>query len=353
MSYGNLLDIYMLDINYLREVPPGSDDFTDPNRKILGDAQMDWFLNDLRNTSARWRIIGSQKQFGQWNLVGVPGSEGVPFYGGRAWDGFIADRNKVIKFLRDNGKNNNIFITGDNHMTFLMDIVENPFDFTQYNPNGSSKTVGVEFQPASISRGNFDETLRGILPMNAIRQLENASKALNRHHIHVDFVDHGYGLLDIRKERAVGEVYNIPILEVSTNEWLDVALETRDKANRWRRAFIREPSIPLVSSSELAPEEGQIVTAITPIRQKHLNAKVFPNPVNDILQIRATLPEAGNVEIEVFDIDGKRLHGENAVANDTNFSYTLNISAFKGSGKAVLLRITSGGREYMARLVLM
>ena len=352
ISYGGLLDIYMLDINYKREIPAGADDFTDTTRKILGDDQMNWFLNDIKKSTATWRIIGSQKQFGQWNLVGVPGSEGVPFYGGRAWDGFIADRNKIIGFLRDNNLKNNVIISGDNHMTFMMDIVENPFDFNQYNPNGSSKSVGVEFQPASISRGNFDETLRGIFSINAIRQLENASRALNRHHVYVDFVDHGYGLLDIRKDRTQGEIYNIPILEVDDNEWMDVALESRINTNRWRRAFIKEPSIAINPSSPLAPEEGQIATSIPPFRVKHLNAKVFPNPVNEVINIYATLPQAGAVNIELYDVDGKMLHQSLLYADDTNFKTQLNVRKINSTSKIVLIRVTSGNREYHTTLLL-
>jgi alkaline phosphatase D len=355
LSYGSLLDIYLLDIQHLREVPQGVEDFNDPRRKILGDEQMNWFLNDIAQSNAQWRIIGSQKQFGQWSLLGVPGDLGLPLYGGRAWDGFVSDRNKVLKQLRDFGKNNNIFISGDNHMTFLMDIIENPFDPQQYNPNGSANSIGVEFQPASVSRGNFDETLRGIIPVSGIRQIENASKAFNRHHVFVDFVDHGYGLLDIRKERAVGEVYNIPILEVTEEEWLDVALETRDRSNRWRRAFIREPSVPISPSGELAPFEGDtlpaLVTSIS-IKHRHLNAKIFPNPAKEEIKIMATLPGAGQVIMELYDIDGRLLKVREAWADDTNFAYSFSLLEFADVQRAVLLRVVSQGREYTARVII-
>jgi alkaline phosphatase D len=355
LSYGSLLDIYLLDMQHLREVPEGADDFTDPRRKILGDEQMTWFLNDVAASNAHWRIIGSQKQFGQWSLLGVPGNLGLPLYGGRSWDGFVADRNRILKQLRDAGKNNNIFISGDNHMTFLMDIIENPFDPVQYNPNGSANSIGVEFQPTSVSRGNFDETLRGIIPVSGIRQIENASKAFNRHHVHVDFVDHGYGLLDIRKERAIGEVYNIPILEVTEEEWLDVALETRDQSNRWRRVFIRESSEALTPSGELAPFEGDsLPVLITSIgtKQKHLNAKMFPNPARDEVNIVATLPSAGGVLLEVYDIDGRLLKTQEAFGSDTNFNYTLSLKDIATSQRAVLLRVLSQGRSYTARIII-
>jgi len=62
LSYGDLADIFILDVMLYRDV-----ELIDSNEySILGTEQYNWFLNELGASTAKWKIIGSQKMFSYW-----------------------------------------------------------------------------------------------------------------------------------------------------------------------------------------------------------------------------------------------------------------------------------------------
>lgn len=157
-SFGNLLDLIMIDIEKFRnmdEVAPGES-------SVLSNDQRDWFLQELGNSEAKWRIVGNQKMFGGWYSEGIPLWLPIPNAGGvfddGSWDGFMAERDTVLQFVEENEIDNFMVISGDVHMSFFMDLSREPRNEFVYDGASGDGALGVEFIPASISRGNFDES---------------------------------------------------------------------------------------------------------------------------------------------------------------------------------------------------
>lgn len=83
-SYGNLLDLYMLDTrivgrdpqleykNYLGEdgfkAKQFNQDLADPNRNLLGLDQLRWLQNAMTDSKATWQVLGQQILMGRMNL---------------------------------------------------------------------------------------------------------------------------------------------------------------------------------------------------------------------------------------------------------------------------------------------
>ena len=109
---------------------------------ILGDQQMEWLLNGLKNSSARWKFIVTGVSFnkGYKKVIDAisgnatvqnfsfPGLDFSPksIFGAvvDTWAGFPQDQDRLINFIKDNNISNVIFLTSDSH-TSAMDNGEN------------------------------------------------------------------------------------------------------------------------------------------------------------------------------------------------------------------------------------
>ena len=76
----------------------------DPARTMLGDAQKQYFLDRLAASDATWKVVV--------NEVPVQMLLALPY---DRWEGYAAERREVLRFIRDNGIKNVVFLTTDFH----------------------------------------------------------------------------------------------------------------------------------------------------------------------------------------------------------------------------------------------
>ena len=157
-EFGGLFDLFMLDTRQLArseqvEVSsvPGSDppEWDDPSRTILGDEQEQWFLSQLRDSKARntlWRLVGNQ-------VIISPVHDPL----GRAstfadfWEGYRAERTRVFNQIVSDGITNMVFMTGDIHTSWAIDLAQDPWDPAKYDPTTGEGGFGVELVGPSIT----------------------------------------------------------------------------------------------------------------------------------------------------------------------------------------------------------
>jgi alkaline phosphatase D len=356
-SYGGLADIVLSDVTHFREKPfspPGSNAADDPNRKLWGDEQYNWLTNKLYNSTAKWKIVGSQKQFGQWNLLGVPtGTTQGTAFASLLSEGDVneynADRVRFLKFLRDNKINNTIVVSGDLHFSFAMDLCENPFNPLYYNSNTGDKSVGVEFQPTSITRVNFDEKTKGLIPPDLITSITQNMLQINRHQRYADLVQHGYGILDLRSEKATGEFWYCNKLAEDSIQKMDAAFEIFDTINHWNRTKLTIPTIPLLQAAPLAPYE--LLTGV--VSTKTLDAKVdlFPNPAKDFTTLKIVTEKNKNITINLVDI-ATGIKIKEIFSGEIFSTKFLQINISDIASQTVLVVITSGDEVLSKKLVI-
>lgn len=285
LRYGSLVDLILIDIQKFRNI----DTIAPGEASVLSDAQREWFLSELSASSAKWKVVGNQKMFGGWISEGVPSWLPIPNDGGvfdrGSWDGFMAERDTVLRFVEENGIDNLMVISGDVHMSFAMDISRSPADPNVYDPVTGDGSLGVEFIPTSISRGNFDEA--GV-PASLADLFANASNNINPHHRFTDFVQHGYGILHIRPDSIRAEWWYSPILNMAENEVLGKSLTVLDGQNRWRRA---------APSSVHGPVENGASPSVY----------VYPNPTTDIVDISVDGASGIGYRVSAHTVDGRRV----------------------------------------------
>ncbi|MEE2034975.1 alkaline phosphatase D family protein [Rhodococcus chondri] len=208
LRFGDLAELSMLDLRSYRteQARPGADWRTldDDSRTITGAEQMAWLTAGLTSSPTRWQLVGNSVMIAPLllpplderttgaltELLGIP-SMGVPFSTDQ-WDGYPVDRQRLLDAITTAGKRNVVFLTGDIHTSWGMDI---PADAAAYPGAG---TVATEFVVPSVTSANIDEML-GVPPRSASPSIENLMQSTNRHVHYVELDSHGYGVLDVER----------------------------------------------------------------------------------------------------------------------------------------------------------
>lgn len=214
LRFGRLADLHLLDLRSFRsqQAGVGSGDVDSPGRTITGRAQLDWLKAGLSASQATWQLVGtsvmiSPVAFGSLpayllkplaKLLGLP--EGGLAVNTDQWDGYTHDRKELIGHLRDNAIRNTVFLTGDIHMAWANDV---PVTAATYP---ASPTAATEFVVTSVTSDNVDDFLN-VAPHTVSLVGVAAIKAANRHVKYLDMDSHGYGVLDVTKERSQMDYY--------------------------------------------------------------------------------------------------------------------------------------------------
>lgn len=218
LRYGRLAEVLVVDV-YLfqgRETLPGTS-----APAVLGAAQEAWLEETIRASDAAWRVIGMQKVL-------------VEFGDLSGWQDFPEARARFLDFFARTGVADNLFLSGDSHITIFQDVVSvDPA--APYDPATGVGALGGEFLPTSITRGNFDETL-GPRSERIIGLTRSGFLRANPWQVDLELTSHGYGVVDVTPERVVGESWYSPILAPSDEETLGLSYAMPRGANRWDRA---------------------------------------------------------------------------------------------------------------------
>jgi len=253
LPYGPLADVFGVDTQIglpghrltldASHLPPGT-------ATLYGRTQFDWITRGLRDSHAAnvtWRIVNNQAWFAP---ADVPDGANLPRLGISRWVDYAGERAALCSRLRgDDGTGvaiqGTIFVSGDAHGSFGSDVVESGALLSGYQPgplvrnprNGSTPeneraghvhattgntaevnaragSVGVEFAPSSMGRGGADELLKNANPSSSFatqvsgaRTLESLLAGLNPNIQFLEWVDHGYGIVDLTDERAIFEFW--------------------------------------------------------------------------------------------------------------------------------------------------
>lgn len=206
-TFGNLAELWMLDgrLAGRSKQAKGPDDpaLNSPDRHMLGTAQTEWLLNGMKRSQARWKIVGNQVVFSQFNDSKV--FDRRPSVRMDRWDGYPAERQHIFDFINENDLKNIVVVTGDVHTSWAFDLTATPFDPKTYDCKTGKGVVGAEFVSPSVTSFNFDEAVPKIIVREAKRRFKK--KKNNPHLRYVDLNNHGYLLLSLTPEKAQADWY--------------------------------------------------------------------------------------------------------------------------------------------------
>jgi alkaline phosphatase D len=219
----------------------GKEEYAAGKKCVLGLNQDAWAKNELLSSKATWKLLGNQEMMNDWLSEGAP--KFVKRGNGRVfddsnWNGFPEDRQRIFDFIDTNNINNVVVLTGDIHMSFVMDMTGTPKDKAKYNPRTGEGAIGVELTGPSISRINMKEA--GV-PGGLIPLVQSISKSLNPHHLWCQFSKHGYVTLNVTAEKCDAEFWYSDIKKRTDKETFGRGYTVKRDVNHWERKFSRKP----------------------------------------------------------------------------------------------------------------
>jgi len=137
ISYGPLLDVFMLDMrSYRGPNAEGNDESYGPAAYFLGPQQVAWLKRELLASRATWKVISADMPLGlvvvydgdrKWGVEAVAQGDGPP----RGRELEIAD---VLAFIKHAGIRNTLWITADVHYTAAHYYDPNKAQFQDFEP---------------------------------------------------------------------------------------------------------------------------------------------------------------------------------------------------------------------------
>ena len=129
LRFGDLAELHVLDTRQYRDDQPCDEDAgagrvvtcperVDPRRTILGSHQRRWLLAGLDRSQARWNVLAQQVVMAELDLHPGPGRA----WWSDAWDGYAADRDRILRFLWERQPANPVVLTGDIHAFWVNDL---------------------------------------------------------------------------------------------------------------------------------------------------------------------------------------------------------------------------------------
>jgi phosphodiesterase/alkaline phosphatase D-like protein len=134
--FGNV-EVYMLDDRSARS--PNTDGLVNvngnwqfsppPGHTIIGDIQRAWLLENLKKSTATWKLITTATAFNKTYrnvinpLLNLPNIAGLPIASAviDCWSGFPADQDSIINTVQQNGIDGVLMLSGDTHTAAMDD----------------------------------------------------------------------------------------------------------------------------------------------------------------------------------------------------------------------------------------
>ncbi|NJO87329.1 MAG: T9SS type A sorting domain-containing protein, partial [Lewinella sp.] len=342
LSYGNLADLIMLDTR-LEGRQEQINSIADPalqdtNRTLLGADQKQWFFDRLNNSSARWKIVGQQVIFSEFNVGWAGSAVGQSFEATESlfldiWDGYPAERQEVINYLQDNQINNVVLLTGDFHSSFAFDVAQPPVNLQfqnipgvgplpfylpspNYDPTTGAGSVAVEFATPSVTSANFDENAGAQVAAGLQLQINNpilVGGALNLgnpnpHLKYNDLSQHGFFILDVKSDSSQADYFFTPILQPTAQASFGAGLYTRAGENHLNRAAGAAP--PKTAQDVAAPRTPPVfissVRRNVGLRDVRVLAN-YPNPSSGLSHLNYAVNQNSRVNIQLVNAQGQVL----------------------------------------------
>jgi alkaline phosphatase D len=339
-SYGNLMDLVMLDTRLEgRQEPPTN--FDDPDlpsnpRKMMSTTQFNWLVDNLKNSAARWKMIGNQVVFSDIS-VGFAANNPRDIVSIRSlergfidfWKAYSIQRNALIDSLKTLKINNTVIVSGDSHSSWAFDVTKKPTNYpsaaTNYVPqaipfnpttgDGYNAATGegsyaVEFCGPSVTSQNFDEILGADLT-NTFNQvinkpiptIENAN--YNPHLKFADLSNHGYMVIDVRADSTQADYFFVSnVIANTTVETWGRGVVTRNASNRITSDNAVVQALRKPVQDVPAPNPSVITTPTKEVNEAVIFT-VYPNPTAHSIRVNYGFNKAALVSVNITNLEGK------------------------------------------------
>ena len=208
--FGSLADLVMLDTRSLRDRQVPSSNaaaLADPKRTLMGSAQEAWLFDQVRasqRAGTSWTLLGQQVMFSPITLPGMRPTNND------TWDGYPAQRERVLDFFERERIRNLVVLTGDAHSSWGFDIPRHPWN--GYQPASGTGSLAVELVTPAISSPPP--------PMFTSSEGSDASAAIRVALPHLKFLEgahRGFVIVELTKQQMTADWLFSPDVRVRSD----------------------------------------------------------------------------------------------------------------------------------------
>jgi alkaline phosphatase D len=199
---GSLAEIFLLDTRTMRDEPVPPPALSRQGRTNLGPDQKAWLLSSLGASDAHWRLLGNPSVMARtWN-------DALPEHVRKAlvkvklidsdatgpdwdqWDGYPQERREIVRFIGELETPNVVVLSGDVHVGFAAELAEDP----------DMPPVAAEFVNTSLTSQNLDDKMGWGMRADSVAIEQAILDGMPYVH-YLDLDSHGYGLVDLDRDR--------------------------------------------------------------------------------------------------------------------------------------------------------
>lgn len=329
-TWGNLADLHMIDTRlYDRSRQAGTTvsitdaTLNDSARTMVGSVQFSWLENNLKNSTAKWQVLGQQVMMTPLVIpAGVLGA--TPFIvNGDQWDGYPYERQHFYDIVKNDSIKNIVVLTGDIHTAWANDL-----PLPAYDTSNRTASVGVEFVAPSITSGN---ELPPLITAPVI-------STLAPHVRYVELVQHGYYVLDLKPQKTQADF--VYVSDIATQQFTvsEINHYCVNDGETWLNAC-NQSALPSGTYPPLAPMP--LVAGINELNNKSITAvQVLPNPFEEDLQLLLHSQIQQTVSVQLMAVDGRLVKNFNKQTLSPGINL-LNLNANELSSGSYILQLST------------
>ncbi len=289
IDFGDMARLVMLDTRIEgrdEQVSVGSMDVRAEERSLLGETQLEWMKNQLATSNAKWNILGQQVMFAPLRVATIAINTDQ-------WDGYAAERTRVLDFVAENDISNFVVLTGDIHTSWANDIPRGLL----YEPLTGTGSVGVEFVCTSVTSPGLEQ----------LDPVADVIRVNNPHMQYVDLAQRGYMVLSMNNENIQGDWFYTTVDQQIETSTFGAGYLSADGGNHLTAADGPAPiQIAQAPFAPVAPQGG-----VNSVDENEIFVfGVYPNPFSNQFIVQFYKPLNGRVELEMIDAQGKTVQQE-------------------------------------------
>jgi alkaline phosphatase D len=127
-------------------------EFDTPDKPMHGVRQMEWMSQQLKNSTATWKVLANQVVFASFVYKQTILGLSFPWHSAAGWDIYPLERKQILDTINQYNIKNMVVLSGDIHVAMAFDI---PNGVTPYNPSTGEGSAGVEFVGDNVVNGGL------------------------------------------------------------------------------------------------------------------------------------------------------------------------------------------------------
>ena len=227
VALGDLADMFIIDTRTRRDQPDKGPGAASPERTQLGHEQREWLFAGLRDSRAKWRLLGNSSIIGHTWAPGIPKElrDGLVWLklmrtdgdgpDADQWDGYPYERDLLLQHL---ALRDTVVLSGDIHVGMALELERD---------SKPGEWIAPEFVTASLTSQNLDDKTGWGYRIKS-PEVERELMAALPNILWCDMDSHGYMVADLTPERLRVEWWFVDtVLERTRNERLAASAEVQ------------------------------------------------------------------------------------------------------------------------------